>query len=178
MPTSRHKTIWRWNCRGYRAKRSQLQAHLSTQDKQPDIIALQGTWSNPKLLNYTAYTHPEHPQLATLVNRNICTSASEITNTNIPHVFITLLPVKKEQQPLHVLNIYSQPKQTIPNSKALLLEALKIAGRQPLIIVGDINAPHEAWGCHKTTSKGRKLEESIQTLGLTLHNTPGSAIRI
>ncbi|KAH7964291.1 hypothetical protein HPB51_027471 [Rhipicephalus microplus] len=39
-----------------------------------------------------------------------------------------------------------------------------------LVVVGDFNAPHAAWGCHSTTKKGARVHDAAQQHGLTLWN--------
>ncbi|KAH7973644.1 hypothetical protein HPB49_003504 [Dermacentor silvarum] len=46
--------------------------------------------------------------------------------------------------------------------------ALRIAGRDPLMIVGDFNAPCPMWGYRKEEPRGRKSARLISTLGITL----------
>lgn len=139
---SKPQIIWQWNCRGYRTKRSNLQAFLTTLDETPLLIALQETHTPTKLLNYRAHQDTRFPQLSTLVHRNTATQQHRL-NSDIPHVFITLLPPKPTSTYLHVLNVYSPPKSTYTNFKALFQQAIHHSKAQPLLILGDFNAPPE-----------------------------------
>lgn len=178
MPTYKTHTAWQWNCRGYRAKRPALQTHLSTIQNPPTVIALQETGTIVKLTGYQTFQTPEYPQIATLVQRNISAEHRVFSNINIPHNFVTLYPLQPDHTKLHVLNLYSSPKNTQHNFKHVLMEALREAGSQPLLVMGDFNAPHVAWGYTRTTKKGRLLWETIQELQLTLHNEPDIPTRI
>ncbi|KAH7985647.1 hypothetical protein HPB51_026784 [Rhipicephalus microplus] len=47
-----------------------------------------------------------------------------------------------------------------------------------LVIVGDFNAPHAAWGYHSTTKKGARVHDAAQQHGLTLWNDLLHPIRV
>ncbi|KAG0417033.1 hypothetical protein HPB47_005931 [Ixodes persulcatus] len=51
-------------------------------------------------------------------------------------------------------------------------------GRDPLLFVGDFNAPSRLWGYHPEEKRGRKLAELASTLGLTLHTDPVHPTRL
>ncbi|KAH7952938.1 hypothetical protein HPB49_002962 [Dermacentor silvarum] len=54
---------------------------------------------------------------------------------------VTLLPLRKQDPSIHILNIYSSPKQPNVTYADVFSKALTVAGREPLVIVGDFNAP-------------------------------------
>lgn len=60
----------------------------------------------------------------------------------------------------------------------MFYRAIKSADREPLVIVGDFNAPSLHWGYHFEKARGRKLAELISTLRLTLLTDPTSPTRI
>lgn len=91
---------------------------------------------------------------------------------------LTLLPLCKQGTPLHLLNIYCSPKLPNVTFADLFSRALKVAGRDPLVIVGDFNAPSTLWGYAREEKRGRKLAELASTLGLTLHTDPAHPTRI
>ncbi|KAH7977578.1 hypothetical protein HPB49_002644 [Dermacentor silvarum] len=55
---------------------------------------------------------------------------------------------------------------------------MQVAGRDPLLIVGDFNAPSRLWGYPREDTRGRKLAELLSTLGLTLHTDPANPTRL
>lgn len=57
------------------------------------------------------------------------------------YVMVTVLPLKRTDPPVHVLNIYCPPKPKDTTFADIFSPALKVAGRDPLLIVGDFNAP-------------------------------------
>lgn len=85
---------------------------------------------------------------------------------------VTVLPLKRTDPPVHLLNIYCPPKLKDITFADIFSRALKVAGRDPLLIVGDFNAPCKLWGYHKEEKRGRKLAELISTLGITLYTDP------
>lgn len=106
-----NNTIWQWNCRGFLKKRAVLQTFLTNIDK-PDVIALQECGKNAKLAGYTAYTgQGENRQTAILVKRNLAAVLHETDTNKIDHVLIELVPRKRKDRSLYVLNVYSSPKQ-------------------------------------------------------------------
>lgn len=175
--TSKDVIAWQWNCRSFKTKRASLQAFITTLSHTPTVIALQETGPNVKMLNYKAYRHSDFPQLATLIHRNYSVEQRSLP-FDIPHIFTTILPKRIGHRQLNVLNIYSSPRNTQHTFHDIFQSALQHAGHQPLLIMGDFNAPHIAWGYSRTTRKGRLLWEAIQQLHLTTHNDPDLATRI
>ncbi|KAH8022831.1 hypothetical protein HPB51_005991 [Rhipicephalus microplus] len=64
------------------------------------------------------------------------------------------------------------------NLDCLFREAITRAASKPLLICGDMNAPHTHWGYRNTSPKGSRLAESVDDFGLTLLNEPMSHTRI
>lgn len=168
-----------WNCRGFkdRKKRAHLRLYLETFQQPSAIVALQETGAAVKLTGYNAYQRD--PLTCILVQKSY--TAQEIDlQLNLPYsyVMITVLPLKRTDPPVHVLNIYCPPKLKDITFADIFSRALKVAGRDPLLIVGDFNAPSRVWGYHKEDKRGRKLAELISTLGITLHTDPVNPTRI
>lgn len=62
------------------------------------------------------------------------------------YVFLEILPATaKKEQKLYVLNVYSAPR-LYRNVGSLLQMAHQVSHGHSLLIVGDFNAPHPAWG--------------------------------
>lgn len=175
--TSNPQYIWQWNCRGFRTKRANLQAHIASIPNPPILIALQETYHSPKLKDSASHSPSDFPQIATLVHRNIATQHVTFASP-IPHILTTLHLPKSPVTRLHVLNIYSPPKSKHISFKYIFQQALAFTKRDPLLIVGDFNAPNIEWGYSYTTRKGRLLSELTHSLNLTLHTDPSSPTRI
>lgn len=175
MSKSRNQyVIWQWNCRGYQRKRHNLQIyidHLETA-KKPDVIALQETGVIGKLSGYVTYVQPEitsKPPIATLVRRNIPVIQHNTEIETADHILLEMIgrQNKKIKYSIFVLNVYSNPRQQHKFTK-LFKATLSISKNNPLLIIGDFNAPHAAWGYDKETRKGRNLWEDIHQLDLAL----------
>ncbi|KAH7953755.1 hypothetical protein HPB49_011966 [Dermacentor silvarum] len=78
---------------------------------------------------------------------------------------ISVLPQKRGAQSIHILNVYCPPHLQRVTFAELFYRALQAAARQPLVVVGDFNAPSPHWGYHYEKARGRKLKELISTLG-------------
>lgn len=57
-------------------------------------------------------------------------------------------------------------------------KALKVAQRAPLLVLGNFNAHHSAWGYPKCEKKGTKIWETAQELGFTLLNDADRPTRV
>ncbi|KAH7948641.1 hypothetical protein HPB51_028430 [Rhipicephalus microplus] len=91
---------------------------------------------------------------------------------------VTLLPLKKRDAPLHILNIYCSPKLKNVSFATLFSRTLKAVGRDPLVIVGDFNARSTLCGYARGEKRSRKLAKLASTLGLTLHTGPAFSTRV
>lgn len=151
--------VWQWNCRGYRRKRGELTQFIATQPHPPDVIALQEVHCTPTLSGYNAYidkydTTKSH-LAATLVSKHITVVEHTLDSSNIPHVLLEIVPRARSQTSLFLLNIYSAPKSRRDDFGQLFAAASKQAKK--LIILGDFNAYHPAWGYQTESPKGRRL---------------------
>ncbi|KAM7283522.1 hypothetical protein ISCGN_000985 [Ixodes scapularis] len=73
-------------------------------------------------------------------------------------------------------NNNSSPKQR-QRFGPLLRKTLDIAKRNTVVVVGDFNAPHPAWGYRRGSVKGRSLWADAQHVGLTLVTDPQQPTR-
>lgn len=170
--------VWQWNCRGLGKKRHNLQMHISTHDPCPTVIALQEPGLKVKLTGYQTIQSPNNPFTATLVHRNVSVESTPIEGTDIPHDFVILYPPARQALRLYVLNVYSSPKAIAHNFNSLFTHAIRAAQHHPLLILGDFNAPHLAWGYHRTSPKGRRLWDLVQTKRLTIESDPTTPTRM
>ncbi|KAM7311591.1 uncharacterized protein ISCGN_008498 [Ixodes scapularis] len=130
-----------------------------------------------------AYTYPtqpstskrQHKQTSTVVTftqRNLAVTQHEIEDTLIPHVFLEIHPHKKGRPSIYVLNAYSSPKDSSKQAAALIHKTAILAGTAPLLIAGDFNARHQAWGYPRSLPKGVAIWNTLQTDHLTLITDP------
>lgn len=59
---------------------------------------------------------------------------------------VEIIPNSQIREQLFILNVYSAPSDYHQSFKALISKASALAKNKPLIIAGDFNAPHAAWG--------------------------------
>ncbi|KAH7972488.1 hypothetical protein HPB52_012589 [Rhipicephalus sanguineus] len=115
-------TVWQWNCRGYRKKRShlqqlvqKLQADPQATEPAPDVIALQETSTPSTLPGYAAYhqlgSHAS-PCTSTLVHNGLTAVQHDIEATGIQHALVEILPRKRtdSKKPKPTARITEWPK--------------------------------------------------------------------
>lgn len=173
--------IWQWNCRGFRRKRGNLQQFIDTNvHEAPDVIALQETGAQAKLSGYKTYSKASDDKtpVTTLVRRNLPVLEHETGVATVDHVLVEIIPTKKGSEgSVFVLNVYSSPRKR-HRFGSLFRKVLDIVKRQPLVVVGDFNAPHPAWGYGREVAKGRNLWMDAQQQGLTLVTDPAHPTRV
>ncbi|KAG0442979.1 hypothetical protein HPB47_015419, partial [Ixodes persulcatus] len=160
-----------WNCRGYRRKRGALTQYLSTHTQRSDAIANQETNCAPNVPGYETYAQNtirgDTPRVAALVAKHIPLIEHTMDkNGDIPHVLLELLPQKRGETSLFIMNTFDN----------IFSDSIRIARprENTLLIVGDFNAAHPAWCYEHETVKGRKLATTIPRKQLTLPTEPDS----
>lgn len=175
-------TIWQWNCRGFKNKKAVLQQHISYTTKKPDVLLLQETLTDaPSLPGYRVHKGPADGRgLCTLVRKGLTLVEHELQQgqAKIEHTLTQIIPGKRKKGTLYLLNVYSNPSQRKQKFKTLLLRASTAAGRNTLVVCGDFNAMHPAWGYKKQTAKGKDLHQDTTDLGYTLITDPSNPTRI
>ncbi|KAM7302421.1 uncharacterized protein ISCGN_017938 [Ixodes scapularis] len=199
-------TIWQWNCPGYRRERGNLQQFVRSREK-PHVILLQETNAPVQLAGYKAIDAagtcegqgsrrgravaagrrgrraplsspapppPPPPAAAVLVRRNVTMAQRELQGVKVPHVLVELIP--RSGQGLFVLNVYIKPSLQHRFGE-LFRRARAVAGVGPLLIAGDFNAPHAAWGYGRETPKGKRLWEDSPDEGLEFIVNPADPTR-
>lgn len=141
------------------------------------MVALQEPGKGASLTNYS--TFQQDPSSCICVHRNYTANKVDLDlQTDYSYVMVTILPLRKQDPSIHILNVYCSPKLQNVSFADLFSRALRVAGRDPLLIVGDFNAPSRIWGYRREEKRGRKLAELTSTLGLTLHTDPVHPTRI
>ncbi|KAH7934694.1 hypothetical protein HPB51_028940 [Rhipicephalus microplus] len=110
------------------------------------------------------------PRTAILVKRTLTTQAHEIEDIGIEHTIVEIILTRKTQQSLYLANLYSPPRKQLHQCDHFVHELRQTNNGNRLIIVGDFNAPHVAWGYHRTTKKGVRVHDAAQQHGLTPWN--------
>lgn len=163
----------------YKQKRGILHQYISNADGPPDVIAIQETGTIPYQPGYNTHT-PASPnsRIATLTAKSLTIVQHTIDGSDIDHNLIEILPAKRGQSSLFLLNLYSPPSRKKEEFDYLFATTLKLAKKNGVVILGDFNAPHPAWGYGKSTAKGNKLWELLHRQGLTIHTDPNYPTRI
>ncbi|KAM7313516.1 uncharacterized protein ISCGN_003378, partial [Ixodes scapularis] len=162
-------TVWQWNCRSFRNKKPSLT--LLALQHSPDLIALQETnTDNVSLRGYTTYATDPTSRTAVLVQATQ-TAQTHTLPTTIDYTFVELLPRKKTETSLYVLNIYSPPTQTLSAIDRLLRIVRQRTRGHKLVVLGDFNAQHTAWGYPRNNKKGTSLHEATLQNQLYLYNS-------
>lgn len=139
---------------------------------------LQETNGKAKLSGYTPYSGAtgETSAVTTLVRRNLTAVQHDTEIKDIEHTLIEIIPTRKVASSLFVLNVYSSPRRK-HRFGMLIRKAIAIAGKRAILIAGDFNAHHTAWGYRFENVKGRNLWLDAQQEGLTLITDPSLPTR-
>lgn len=113
-----------------------------------------------------------------MVNRNLTAARQQFDSVDIHHDLITVYPRKRSDIKIYILNVYSSPKHRGHRFNRLLSLTRKEAGPHALVILGDFNAPHTAWGYKKSSAKGKDLWDKIQHHHLNILNDPMTVTRV
>ncbi|KAH7936820.1 hypothetical protein HPB49_005576 [Dermacentor silvarum] len=81
-------------------------------------------------------------------------------------------------QTVFILNVYNAPQRDHDGFLSLFKKALNVAGCNPLVIGGDFDTPHTAWGYKHCSIKGRKLWQDYHDLDRTLITDPWFPTRL
>lgn len=175
-------TVWQWNCHSYNNKKAVLQQHITTVNKKPDIILLQETATvTPTLPGYRAHvSQGEGRGVCTFVRKGLTFIEHQLKHgrSRVEYAFTEIIPSKQRKGSLFIVNIYSNPKHQTQKFKTLLHTASTQARDNTLLIGGDFNAAHRAWGYVKDTAKGRDLLQDTLDHNCVLITDPAHPTRI
>ncbi|KAH7932968.1 hypothetical protein HPB49_005695 [Dermacentor silvarum] len=119
--------------------------------------------------------YQRYPSTCLLVHKSYTAQQIDLDlQIDYSYTMVTVLALRRTDPSIHILNIYCPPKTKQVNFADLFSRALSIAGRKPLLIVGDFNAPSKLWGYKREEARGRQLAELISTLGIALHSDPAN----
>ncbi|KAH8021045.1 hypothetical protein HPB51_012066 [Rhipicephalus microplus] len=185
------RTVWQWNCRGFKNKKVTMVQYMKTlsKSKLPDVIALQEPFDRAQLPGYVACGSPcectrKDIKVCTLVKRKTAFldhSLDISEELDIDHNRIEVVPcIGNWKTGLFVLNVYNPTSKRglTHNFGALCREAMANAASSRLLICGDFNAPRTQWGYGADSPEGKKLAELMDELGLVLPNEPASHTQI
>lgn len=184
MERQRNKLrIWQWNCRGFKGKRVALQQFIKHAPAKPHVILIQETRQETCTLpGYSAYASAREDGvgLCALVDKRIAVIEHDLTETApwLEHALIELVPGRFLRANVFLFNVYSNPKDTSKRFATLFNKAINKAGSKPLIVAGDFNARHTAWGYIDTNRKGINLLETSEERNFRLITDPTFPTRL
>ncbi|KAH7980500.1 hypothetical protein HPB49_016693 [Dermacentor silvarum] len=145
----------RWNCRGFRAwkKQSHLQLYLQSLSDMPALLALQEPGMDAEFSGYS--TFQGGPSTCILVNKAYTAVQVDLDlSTEQEYTMVRVLPLRRRDPSIHILNIYSPPHKPRVTFSEIFLRAIKLASKEPLVIVGDFNATSLQWGYYFEKARG------------------------
>lgn len=145
----------------------------------PDVILLNETWLekkyNVRCKGYQIIREDRadgYGGFAILVKNNISFQILSINNQF--QAKVQMQSVFLPQYNLNILNIYSPSNDILPKQGWInLIQSLN----KPLLIMGDMNANHKAWGSSNNSRNGQNIIDTLDQLELVFLND-GSPTRI
>ncbi|KAH8029625.1 hypothetical protein HPB51_002078 [Rhipicephalus microplus] len=170
-------TIWQWNCRGFCHKRYYLFLHLLQIDPLAslDIIVLQETHANVSLSVYVAHNQvahdPQpHPVTVILTRRTLVVNRADMTFPALHHIFLKVLPERREQPSLFILNVYSPLRATEEASLLTLIRAAAARALKPTFLFSATSTDSPTVGISSVTTIA--YAAASHTSIVLLSNTP------
>lgn len=180
-------TILQWNCRGLKRKRNLLAKYLDTLKKKPQIILLQETRGEFGISGYETFSQKSIVQktrkgnreeksaptmCVTLVHKSLAAIQHDSTHCNNDrqeHVTVEVHPGFSDRHVI-LVNAYWLPGGSHRSPKNWLHGLLQKHRDKDVVIAGDFNSPHVAWGYTSTSKSGRLLEHAMEQHQMTLAN--------
>lgn len=175
-PTS--LTALQWNCRTF----SSAKAILTSKVKQlrPAFLLLQETLDTPKISGYNAFVNPSISRkgatpgyAAILVDVSIPAVQLQVPASNSKmHEVVAIVAQPPNAKKLVLVSAYYQPysASTGTGSFTWLQYLINAHPNTPILVGGDFNAHHTAWGYSTNSARGTKLVQFTEILNLQLIN--------
>lgn len=171
-------TVFQWNCRGIRCKDKELSLYIDSIETRPAILALQETRGTPRIPGYITYTDPTKMGSAILVENRIAATQHLTAQAGCEHTLVELHTKEiSSKNNIFVMSAYCRPSQKQYKFDRVVLDAKKLAGNRPLLILGDFNAPHTLWGYGFQSKRGKALVKTMEDMDITMLNEPGVPTR-
>lgn len=159
--------IYSWNACGIRGKITEVTDFLYR--KSVDILFINETklkaTETLKIRNYNSYcSNRENAAggVAILIRRGIPHERVEIKRVvSIEHICIRL------QSNIYLIAAYNKPSNSFSHSD--LDSLLEVSNK--VLVVGDLNARHTNWSCHRNNRNGLTLNSYIQNNNVTILHT-------
>ena len=169
------QNILQWNCRGLRTSASELQALVRQQS--PLAVCIQESKLTPEstfsMNGYSVFR--KDLSADTIAHGGVILATHHSIPTRKLRLRSPLQAVATRCAFLHreitICSIYCPPGVALPVAE---LRQLMRELPPPVLILGDFNAHHSAWGCDSTCTRGRLLDSFLDDECLCILNT-GSA---
>ncbi|XP_075550280.1 uncharacterized protein LOC142583674 [Dermacentor variabilis] len=93
-------------------------------------------------------------------------------NTKLEALLVEIIPNSWLKNSVFVINVYCSPRDNRQTFYSLTTKASSKARETPLVMAGDFNAPHEAWGYVRSIPKGCRLLQAATDSSLELITDP------
>lgn len=182
--STRELVVWQWNCASFKKRKAPLLQFLASQADKPHVIILQDTLGSKATLPGYRVGSSKFEQgkrgVATLV-ANKCSFQErdlKLGNVKAEATAIEIIPNGWLKNSVFVVNVYSSPSDHRQSFASIITKATSMARGAPLIVAGDFNAPHEAWGYARPMPKGERLLEAVTKCSLELVTDPRYPTRL
>lgn len=198
--------VLQWNCRGYNRRSAELHLRL-TRLGSPQVILLQeNNTPTPTLSGYHAYVNPtitrvshatgppctssqpnvpgaqkpteKRGQAAVLIDRNLPQTQLNTSVLCSPVREVVAVRVQVANRRVTFVSVYIKPGLRNGDDMQWTATLRQLAGADALLIGGDFNARHTAWGYPTDTRRGDAILQAMATIKLDLLNSPDSPTRI
>ncbi|KAH8018987.1 hypothetical protein HPB51_014364 [Rhipicephalus microplus] len=161
-----------------------------TDDTSPLVIALQEV-NGPvlKIMGYDGYAPTEEQDSSTKTALYVRRGTTHVQLDTQPWCSTTLSVVGcrlevSPQRTILVFCVYVVPESTrnkankAPVDLSFIPHFRKIYPQDVILLCGDFNSQHVAWGYNKCSPRGRRIMQDASAYGLTLLNTPQTHTRL
>ncbi|XP_037565503.1 uncharacterized protein LOC119445258 [Dermacentor silvarum] len=111
-------------------------------------------------------------KVAILVAKDITVIEHSLSEPEVEHLTIEIVPNKRGRKSTFVVNTYKPPRPAKADFTNLLSEASRLAQANQLIVVGDFNSPHRDWGYQSNSARGVTVARAIESLRMELLTDP------
>ena len=166
------QSLLQWNCRGLRTSAAELQ--LLVRQRRPLAISIQESKLSPdcsfSMKGFSIFRRDlaastiAHGGVLLAVHHSVPVRELPLT-TALQAVAARLCFMHRE---ITICSIYCPPGAALPVSE---LHLLMLELPPPVLILGDFNSHHSAWGCDSICPRGRRLASFLNDEGLCVLNT-------
>lgn len=179
-------TALQWNCRSFSSAKTILTSKVK--QRKPAFLLLQETLDTPKISGYNAFVNPSIPRrdatpgyTAILVDASIPAVQLQVPTSNSKmHEVVVIVAQPPHARKIILVSAYYQPysSSTGPGHFSWLQHLINMHPNTPILVGGDFNAHHTAWGYSTNSARGTKLIEMAENTNLQLINDTVHSTRI